>query len=112
MKKIISSLIAFAAIVCLLTACGVQITGISLPESVELEVGANEVLTVEYAAGEDAAEDAVAEAASKLALAWTSSDEAVATVDAEGVVTAVAPGEVEITAASEDFPSIRYQRNH
>lgn len=102
MKKIISSLIAFAAIVCLLTACGVQITGISLPESVELEVGASETLTVEYAAGEDAAEDAVAEAASKLALVWTSSDEAVATVDAEGAVTAVAPGEVEITAASED----------
>lgn len=102
MKKIISSLIAFAAIVCLLTACGVQITGISLPESVELEVGASETLTVEYAAGEDAAEDAVAEAASKLALVWTSSDEAVATVDAEGSVTAVAPGEVEITAASED----------
>ena len=102
MKKIISSLIAFAAIVCLLTACGVQITGISLPESVELEVGASETLTVEYAAGEDAAEDAVAEAAEKLALVWRSSDETVATVDAEGAVTAVAPGEAEITAASED----------
>ena len=95
----------FALGMCLmfcLTACGVQITSITLPESVELEVGASETLTVEYAAGEDAAEDAVAEAASKLALVWTSSDEAVATVDAEGSVTAVAPGEVEITAASED----------
>ena len=95
----------FALGLCLmfcLTACGVQITGITLPESVELEVGASEALAVEYAAGEDAAEDAVAEAAGKLALVWTSSDEAVATVDAEGVVTAVAPGEVEITAASED----------
>lgn len=95
----------FALGLCLmfcLTACGVQITSITLPESVELEVGANEVLTVEYAAGEDAAEDAVAEAAEKLALVWTSSDEAVATVDAEGAVTAVAPGEAEITAASED----------
>lgn len=95
----------FALGLCLmfcLTACGVQITSITLPESVELEVGANEVLTVEYAAGEDAAEDAVAEAASKLALVWTSSDETVATVDAEGTVTAVAPGEAEIAAASED----------
>lgn len=95
----------FALGLCLmfcLTACGVQITGIALPESMELEAGASETLTVEYAAGEDAAEDAVAEAASKLALVWTSSDEAVATVDAEGSVTAVAPGEVEITAASED----------
>lgn len=95
----------FALGLCLmfcLTACGVQITGITLPESVELEVGASEALAVEYAAGEDAAEDAVAEAASKLALVWMSSDETVATVDAEGAVTAVAPGEAEITAASED----------
>lgn len=95
----------FALGLCLmfcLTACGVQITGITLPESVELEVGASEALAVEYAAGEDAAEDAVAEAAEKLALVWMSSDETVATVDAEGAVTAVAPGEAEITAASED----------
>ena len=85
-----------------LTACGVQITGIALPESLEIEAGTNETLVVEYTAGEDAAEDAVAEAAEKLALVWTSSDETVATVDAEGAVTAVAPGEAEITVASED----------
>lgn len=33
---------------------------------------------------------------------WTSSDETVATVDAKGVVTAVAPGKAAITAASRD----------
>lgn len=95
----------FALGLCLmfcLTACGVQITGIALPESLEIEAGTNETLVVEYTAGEDAAEDAVAEAAEKLALVWTSSDETVATVDAEGAVTAVAPGEAEITVASED----------
>ncbi len=95
----------FALGLCLmfcLTACGVQITGIALPESLELEAGTSETLAVEYTAGEDAAEDAVAEAAEKLALVWTSSDETVATVDAEGAVTAVAPGEAEITVASED----------
>ena len=32
-----------------LTACGVQITGISLPESLEIEAGASETLAVEYA---------------------------------------------------------------
>ena len=95
----------FALGLCLmfcLTACGVQITGIALPESLEIEAGTSETLAVEYTAGEDAAEDAVAEAAEKLALVWTSSDETVATVDAEGAVTAVAPGEAEITVASED----------
>lgn len=95
----------FALGLCLmfcLTACGVQITGILLPESVELEVGANEVLAVEYAAGEDTAEDTLAEAASKLALVWTSSDEAVATVDGAGTVTAEGAGEAEITVSSED----------
>lgn len=95
----------FALGLCLmfcLTACGVQITGIALSESLELEAGTSETLAMEYTAGEDAAEDAVAEAAEKLALVWTSSDETVATVDAEGAVTAVAPGEAEITVASED----------
>ena len=100
-KKCAAAIMAVAFALCL-TACGVQITGITLPESVELEVGVSEALTVEYAAGEDAAEDAVAEAAEKLALVWMSSDETVATVDTEGAVTAVAPGEAEITAASED----------
>lgn len=95
----------FALGLCLmfcLTACGVQITGIALSESLELEAVTSETLAMEYTAGEDAAEDAVAEAAEKLALVWTSSDETVATVDAEGAVTAVAPGEAEITVASED----------
>lgn len=100
--KKIGVLVAAAALSLSVAGCGVQITNIALPESVELEAGASETLAVEYAAGEDAAEDAVAEAAGKLALVWTSSDETVATVDAEGAVTAVAPGETEITAASED----------
>ncbi len=37
---------------------------------------------------------------------WTSSDEAVATVDAEGNVTAVAPGQAEITATSNGFIAV------
>lgn len=37
---------------------------------------------------------------------WTSSDEAIATVDAEGNVTAVAPGQVEITATSNGISSV------
>lgn len=85
-----------------LTACGVQITGISLPESLELEAGASETLAVEYTTEKAVDEAKLDEAAGKLTLVWTSSDEAVATVDAEGVVTAVAEGETDITAATED----------
>lgn len=85
-----------------LTACGVQITGISLPESLELEAGASETLAVEYTTEKEVDEAKLDEAAGKLTLVWTSSDEAVATVDAEGTVTAVAEGEADITAATED----------
>ena len=85
-----------------LTACGVQIAGISLPESLELEAGASETLAVEYTTEKEVDEAKLDEAAGKLALVWTSSDEAVATVDAEGTVTAVAEGEADITAATED----------
>lgn len=44
----------------------------------------------------------IAKAAEKLTLAWTSSDESVATVDETGTVTAVAAGEAEITATVKD----------
>ena len=63
-------MLSAAMLACLLSACGVKITAVSLPE--------------------------------QLALVWTSSDETVATVSAEGTVTAVAPGEAQITAATED----------
>ncbi len=44
----------------------------------------------------------IAKAAEKLTLAWTSSDESVATVDETGTVTAIAAGEAEITATVKD----------
>ena len=44
----------------------------------------------------------IAEAASKLNLTWTSSDETVATVDETGLVTAVGAGEADITVSVAD----------
>lgn len=38
---------------------------------------------------------------------WTSSDESVATVNASGRVTPVAPGTCTVTCASEDFPDVK-----
>ena len=77
MQKKLFAVLALTAMMFCLTACGVQITGISLPESLELEAGESEALTVEYTAGEEVDEEELAEAAGKLTLVWTSSDEAV-----------------------------------
>ena len=63
---------------------------ISLPESIELEVGGKESEDLEIA---KKPENGVGE------ITWQSSDEAVATVDENGTVTAVGKGECEVTAS-------------
>lgn len=95
-------MLSAAMLACLLSACGVKITAVSLPEQLALEKGTEQTLTIEYSTEKEAAEDALAKAAEKLALVWTSSDETVATVSADGTVTAVAPGEAQIMATTED----------
>ena len=102
MKRRWVLMLSAAMLACLLSACGVKITAVSLPEQLALEKGTEQTLTIEYSTEKEAAEDALAKAAEKLALVWTSSDETVATVSAEGTVTAVAPGEAQIMAATED----------
>lgn len=99
-KKFLAVLASLAMALCL-TACGVQITGISLPESLELEVGASDVLTVEYAA-DNASADALESAAEKLTLVWTSDNDEVATVAEDGTVNALAPGEAIVNVATKD----------
>ena len=99
-KKFLAVLASLAMALCL-TACGVQITGISLPESLELEVGASDVLTVEYAA-DNASADALEAAAEKLTLVWTSDNDEVATVAEDGTVNALAPGEAIVNVATKD----------
>ena len=100
--------------------CGVRVTNISVPDVATLEKGESITLPVNFgtadapaetpviatgesATAETAAQDEkITKAAEKLTLAWTSSDESVATVDETGTVTAVAAGEAEITAAVKD----------
>jgi uncharacterized protein YjdB len=100
--------------------CGVKVTNISVPDVATLEKGESITLPVNFgteaapaetpviatgesATAETAAQDEkIAKAAEKLTLAWTSSDESVATVDETGTVTAVAAGEAEITAVVKD----------
>lgn len=119
-KNIVLAVIATAAMALSLVGCGVKVTNISVPDAETLEKGESITLpmnfgtedapaetpviaTGESATAETAAQDEkIAKAAEKLTLAWTSSDESVATVDETGTVTAVAAGEAEITATVKD----------
>lgn len=115
-KTIILAVVAAAAMALSLVGCGMKITNIAVPDAITVEKGEAVVLPVAFgtddapavtpetaATGESAATDEkLAKAASKLTVAWTSSDESVATVDATGMVVAVSAGEADITASVTD----------
>lgn len=119
-KNIVLAVIATAAMALSLVGCGVKVTNISVPDAATIEKGESITLPVNFgtedapaetpviATGESATAETAAQdekltkASEKLTLAWTSSDESVATVDETGTVTAVAAGEAEITAAVKD----------
>lgn len=92
MKKILSLALMAALCISLLTACG----------SKTLEL--NEFELNFSAAGETAQLSSTSKV--KGELTWTSSDESVATVDANGVVTAVAPGKTVITAKAGELSDL------
>lgn len=103
MKNLITSrLTAFlcATVMVLgLTACGAKITGLSLPAGTVLEKGETLQMDLQYDTETQADADALAEAAEKLELVWTSDDETVAVVDENGKVTAKKAGSAVITAS-------------
>ena len=119
-KRFALAVIVTAAMALSLVGCGVKVTNISVPDAATLEKGESITLPVNFgtedapaetpviatgesATAETAAQDEkIAKAAEKLTLAWTSSDESVATVDETGTVTVVAAGEAEITATVKD----------
>lgn len=82
-----------------LVGCGVDITSVGLPTDIVMEKGETQQLEIEYGTKDKAEQEKIAEAASKLKLEWTSSDEEVATVDETGLVTAVGAGEADITVS-------------
>ena len=101
-KKIVLTVIAAAAMALSLAGCGVDISSIGLPSDVVIEKGETQQLQIEYSADDKATEEKIAETAEKLTLEWTSSNEDVATVDENGMVTAVGAGEADITASIKD----------
>lgn len=98
----IACLIMAVAMAVSLVGCGVDITSVGLPTDIVLEKGETQQLNIEYGTDDKAEQEKIAEAASKLNLTWTSSDEEVATVDETGLVTAVGAGEADITVFVAD----------
>lgn len=98
----IAALICAAAMAVGLSACGVNITSVGLPSTATMNKGDTLQLEISYGTENEAEADAIAEAAEKLDLVWTSSDEAVATVDGDGLVTAVGAGTAEIKVSAAD----------
>lgn len=98
----IACLIMAVAMAVSLVGCGVDITSVGLPTDIVLEKGETQQLNIEYGTDDKAEQEKIAEAASKLNLTWTSSDEEVATVDGTGLVTAVGAGEADITVSVSD----------
>lgn len=98
----IAALVCAAAMAVGLSACGVNITSVGLPSTATMNKGDTLQLEISYGTENEAEADAIAEAAEKLDLVWTSSDEAVATVDGDGLVTAVGAGAAEIKVSAAD----------
>lgn len=92
------------AVCCMLTmtGCSVKINSIGLPESEILEKGESLALEVRCGTEKETTEEKLAEAVSRLTLVWTSSDETVAAVDETGRVTAVGPGEADVSVSLQD----------
>lgn len=101
-KKIMSMVIAAAAMALSLVGCGVDINSIGLPSDVVIEKGETQQLEIKYGTDDKAEQEKIAEAASKLTIEWTSSDEEVVTVNATGLITAVGAGEADVTASAKD----------
>lgn len=121
MKKKIFLTAAIAAVMALsLVGCGVKVTDMAIPETATIEKGESMTLPINFGTDKAPAETPVlltgdtataesadvdeklAAAAEKLTIEWTSSNEDVATVDENGMVTAVGAGEADITAAVKD----------
>ena len=108
-KKILipAAVLAAAVVVGLLVWLAVSLTRpsistVGLPAELAIVKGETAQLEIEYGAEGNASAEALEKAAAELTLEWTSSDEAVATVDENGLVTAVEAGTADITVSVPD----------
>lgn len=80
-----------------------NIIDLQLPSDATMEKGSAECLAIEFVADkDDISSDSIIRAAEKLSLTWSSSNEAVASVDENGKVTAHKPGEATISVQANE----------
>ena len=91
---------ASAALLLSLTACGVTITAVHLPDEVQVNVGATAETAATYESKQEA--DAAAQQAAADRIDWAIADDTIATVDGSGVVTGIKGGSTLVTVTSAD----------
>lgn len=93
---------ASAALLLSLTACGVTITAVHLPDEVQINVGATAETAATYESKQEADAAAQQAAADRIDWTWAITDDTIATVDGSGVVTGVKGGSTLVTVTSAD----------
>lgn len=108
-KKILipAAVLAAAVVIGLLVWLAVSLTrpsisAVGLPAELAISKGETAQLEIEYGAEGNASAEALEKAAAELTLEWTSSNKEVATVDANGLVTAVEAGTADISVSVPD----------
>lgn len=85
-----------------LTACGVKITAVHLPDEVQVNVGATAETAATYETAQEADSAAQQAAADKIDWTWAVGDDTIAMVDGSGVVTGIKGGSTLVTVTSAD----------
>lgn len=91
-----------AALLLSLTACGVKITAVHLPNEVQVNVGATAETAATYETAQEADSAAQQAAADKIDSTWVVGDDTIATVDGSGIVTGIKGGSTLVTVTSAD----------
>lgn len=96
-------LLTFAASgLIMLTACGITVTAVHLPDSVQVNVGATAETAATYETAQEADSAAQQAAAGKIDWTWTVGDESIATVDENGIITGIKGGDTIVVVSSSD----------
>ena len=99
--KAIGCLLA-ASLTLVLTACGITITAVHLPDEVQVNVGATAETAATYESKQEADSAAQQAAADKIDWTWEIGDDSIASVDANGVITGIKGGNTIVTLTSAD----------
>ena len=99
--KAIGCLLA-TSLALVLTACGITITAVHLPDEVQVNVGATAETAATYESKQEADSAAQQAAADKIDWTWEIGDNSIASVDANGVITGIKGGNTIVTLTSAD----------